>query len=185
MIVFLDLDGVLVHLQYNPSKRKLIKDFDPECVEILNYLVNYHDAEIVISSCWRRHYPFDDLCNMLELAGVGEVIIDTTGTEDNDLTRGQRILKWLSECDRSEDYLVIDDESAGIIDHIPEEKFIHVSDGWMTNGLRYEHIKPHVRQEWLCPQCQGNLKKKPDTAQGIKHCERCGAGWHILQTSDG
>lgn len=34
-----------------------------------------------------------------------------------------------------------------------------------------------------CPQCFGELTKKKDVGEGVKHCKECGCGWFILKTS--
>lgn len=40
-------------------------------------------------------------------------------------------------------------------------------------------------KELCCPECSGELTKKKDTGEGVKHCEKCGSGWFILKTSRG
>ena len=39
------------------------------------------------------------------------------------------------------------------------------------------------KENWTCPKCNGELKKKKDTGEGAKHCVDCGCGWFIVCTS--
>ncbi len=139
MIIFLDIDGVLVHLTYNPSGRKLRQDFDPECIAVLNQLVKKTEAQIVISSTWRHHHPLAELRDMFEEAGViGEII----GSTPMIINRGDEILKWIQDNNYKDGYLVIDDDIFDITPYedIPRSSIIHVKDGWATGGLQKKHI---------------------------------------------
>lgn len=55
-LIFLDIDGVLCNLEqwksYLPDNEH---PFDPKCVDMLNRIIDKTDAEIVISSSWRRN----------------------------------------------------------------------------------------------------------------------------------
>ena len=146
IIVFLDIDGVLVHLNYNPSKRKIHRDFDPKCVEVLNKLTKETNAKIVISSTWRRIHPQNELRNILKEAGVQAEVIGITPhfadlKDPANSDRGQEILKWIQNNNHIEDYVVIDDDIYDITPHIGRSHIIHVSGGWLNGGLQEEHIK--------------------------------------------
>jgi hypothetical protein len=139
MIIFLDIDGVLVHLEYNPSARRLRQDFDPKCVAVLNRLVKETGAKIVISSTWRHLYPLAKLRDIFEEAGfTGEII----GVTPIIINRGDEILKWIQDNNYEGHYLVIDDDVFDIEPYkdIPHENIIHVKDGFETGGLKEEHV---------------------------------------------
>jgi PHP family Zn ribbon phosphoesterase len=33
------------------------------------------------------------------------------------------------------------------------------------------------KSDWKCPACGGDLSKKPETGEGVKHCIACQRGW--------
>jgi hypothetical protein len=141
MIIFLDIDGVLVHLTHNPSGRKLRKDFDPACVAVLNRLVKETGAKIVISSTWRHFDPLDELRGKFTEAGFeGEII----GVTPMIINRGDEILKWIRDNNYTGRFIVIDDDVYDIepYEDIPRESIIHVEDGWLAGGLKDEHVSP-------------------------------------------
>jgi hypothetical protein len=147
MIVFLDIDGVLVHLTYNPSKRKLRQDLDPKCVEVLNRLTKETNAKIVVSSAWRHFHSPNELRDILEEAGVQAEVVGTTPPfvdlkDPANSDRGEEILKWIQDNNYIGDYVVIDDDVYDIEPHIEESHIIYVSGGWLNGGLQEEHIEP-------------------------------------------
>lgn len=142
MIIFLDIDGVLVHVGHNPSNRVLREDMDPACVAVLNRLVRETGAKIVISSTWRLLEPLEDLRKKLvDEAGVVAEIIDVTPMIIN---RGDEILKWIQDNNYIGDYLVVDDDVYDIkpYEDIPRRCIIHVENGFYAGGLKDKHIEP-------------------------------------------
>jgi hypothetical protein len=139
MIIFLDIDGVIVHLAHNPSGHTIRQDFDPACIKVLNRLTDETDADIVISSCWRHYHTLQELKDMFEKAGIHAKIIDVTPTGRD---RGDEILEWIHNNEYTGDYLIVDDDIGDIeiYDEIPPECIIHVKDGFLTGGLKDEHI---------------------------------------------
>ena len=140
MIVFLDIDGVLVHLNHNPSGRKLRQDFDPNCVKVLNKLCKETSAKIVVSSSWRHFHPFLELLDILEEGGVTTEVIGKTPMIIN---RGDEILKWIQDNNYTGPFLIIDDDVFDIepYEDIPRDSIIHVDGGWENGGLKDSHIE--------------------------------------------
>ena len=53
-VIFLDIDGVLNNFA---SIERYEDTLDPDCVAVLNGIIAASQAEVVISSTWRLHYP--------------------------------------------------------------------------------------------------------------------------------
>jgi hypothetical protein len=94
-VVFLDFDGVLV-----PRHLANKQEADPQCVRLLNEIVEPPEVRIVISSNWRADYPLYSLLYCLREWGVdpGRVIDITPGIPGNHI-RGIEIQAWLDERD--------------------------------------------------------------------------------------
>ncbi|TAK74306.1 MAG: hypothetical protein EPO11_07095 [Gammaproteobacteria bacterium] len=118
VIIFLDIDGVLLSEQASHAIRykfkenghstvhaECIKGFDQEALNNLNHLItiiecNGHEAGIVISSDWRLNHSVYELIEMFQLHAFSRKIVGKTVDRlpDNyDLERGQKIKAWLSE----------------------------------------------------------------------------------------
>ena len=118
MIIFLDIDGVLVHMNYDPSGRTPKQDFEPACVTVLNKLTSALQAVIVISSYWRYDLSLPRLQDTLEGAGVVARVIGVTPPLGG--CRGTEILLWVTQNAYEGNIIVIDDEVDTIRPHIPE-----------------------------------------------------------------
>lgn len=152
MIVFLDIDGVLVTWE---SMRKYyqIKEhhdipesdmFNPESVEALKYLLEFDkNSTIVISSAWRvkgLSYMRDILCE----AGIKNKVVGVTPQHPEGI-RGLEILQYIAENEISPDekIFVVDDEVGDIMDsleYLDNVTVIHVHHGLMRDGLTKEII---------------------------------------------
>jgi hypothetical protein len=149
-IVFLDIDGVLVHWKYTPDKSGIItptientlEEFDPQCVENLNILLFSLPApKIVISSDWRLWYSQHELEYMLKEAGVRFPVIGTT-TKNSNYSRGIQIKMWLEANNHNDtDIIIIDDWIDGITELFPDSNIIHVKNGLEEYGLKFKHIE--------------------------------------------
>ena len=82
-IIFLDIDGVLAtNIQFQMNKERFHEKhawadelrvpypFDPECVKILNEIIETTDAEIVLSSDWKLHWNILELHEIFKSNGV-------------------------------------------------------------------------------------------------------------------
>lgn len=120
MIIFLDIDGVLLPYRSIFLKRRLSDGDRPFCIESVNSfnkIVFDLKAKVVISSAWRQNRSLEELKNIFEKRGVICDIIgitDKRNSENNDLKRGELILKWISDNSYNGDFIVIDDEVNGI-----------------------------------------------------------------------
>jgi hypothetical protein len=138
MLIFLDIDGVLVHVGNHNSDAFLGWDFDPKCVAVLNHLIeSINDPQIILSSAWRM-YGMQKMNKNLEMCGVKAKIIGLTG-HDKEGIRGKEIADVLTDFPGME-YVIVDDEVCDIEDHHLGTKIIEVDNGWYTGGLKNEHV---------------------------------------------
>lgn len=137
-IIFLDIDGVMNH-------EKLFEAMDPICpnaIKLLNELVQYTDARIVISSHWRTSYALTTLQRMFQDAGFDwpERIIGTTidlahiSYYSVKRTRGQEIDLWLQQVP-VHSFVILDDynDMDHLLDHLVQTTF--------DKGLTSEHVE--------------------------------------------
>jgi len=116
-VVFLDIDGVLATpKQYGTVRTKLHKRdrqayglgipymWDERCVVAFNRFIRMNDAEIVISSDWRRHFTIDEMDMICKINGVAKSPIGYTPvfekiTENENLAnvRVREIQAWTYE----------------------------------------------------------------------------------------
>lgn len=120
-VIFLDLDGVLNSNDYlcalntlYEKNRAITGDqygdlFDPRCVMWLEIIIAQTDAEIVISSTWRRSglQAMKDLWNHRKLPGK---VVDITPRFPNEV-RGFEIKMWLEDHPEVTDYVILDDNT--------------------------------------------------------------------------
>lgn len=140
MIIFLDIDGVVVHKDC-PTRysRDLFPDvFDPRCVSALNRLIKYYKAKIVVSSFWRYFHTEEEIRGCFVEYGVEGKIKDfCPKLTIRDWNKGREIKHWIEDNKYKGDYIVIDDMATdvGVDFYVPKEKFFHVLDGWEKGGL--------------------------------------------------
>jgi len=98
-ILFLDHDGVIcLSNNWGTRHKKMTKyskstgvhekplmpvevrmdSFDQKAVKVLNEVLEITGAEIVISSDWKLHATFDELCDLYEKSGISKKPIATT-----------------------------------------------------------------------------------------------------------
>ena len=146
MILFLDIDGVLVNYSVVADRDK----FYAPAVAALNYLHSMLHCAIVVTSCWRIGRSVEDLDRLFAHNGVSIRVIDKTEATKINGCRGQEILDWVAQNVYAGDYIVIDDEIGDIASFISNGKIIYVENGLMKDGLTKEHIQEFIsRREYL------------------------------------
>jgi hypothetical protein len=164
-IVFLDIDGVLNHNNYDPRERSRLEAcdltddgekykrmhccmIDPKSVEVLNELVD--TCQFVISSTWRKGSSIEELQYFLDYNGFKGKIIGTTPVLGSDCVRGNEIYRWLKDHSKLEidSYVIFDDDSDMLLWQAPY--FFHV-DGWtgITPNVVYKAKRFMARNKYL------------------------------------
>ena len=135
MIVFLDIDGVLIHKH---------KSFDPACVAALDSLCTRTKADIVLSTAWRLLYTLEELKYIFHTAGIDAKIIDKTPMI---IHRGDEILRWIRDTSYTGDFIIIDDDIDDIViyEDIPRRCIMHIKDGWTKGGLTQEKVDKFLK----------------------------------------
>jgi|TARA_Y100000310_G_scaffold309731_1_gene354164 hypothetical protein len=132
-IVFLDIDGVLNSYSWWARRTTMdfpYREFDPACLSRLSDLVEHVDADIVVSSSWRKPDTpqesreeliglFADVCRYWAIRdNVSQRITDVTPKLDTD--RGAEIRHYLSEQPVARDYVILDDKD----DFLPDQPLV-------------------------------------------------------------
>jgi histidinol phosphatase-like enzyme len=118
-IIILDLDGVLITTpQWRPDTMHDdgYTDFNPDCVERLNELIESNGYSIVLSSDRRRGCSIEKMNERFKSRGVKTSIIAyvpdyNEGTTDVWLNRREEIEMFLSEY-KPKNYIILDDDKS-------------------------------------------------------------------------
>jgi hypothetical protein len=130
-LIFLDIDGVLNSSQYIRSEEYRMETLgmsdaevmliahhthlDPKALLILNDLVLWSGAEVVLSSTWRAKYSPEDLTEMMRQRGATFKISDSTPVlhgkvNSSRIPRGKEIEAYLAKLEvQPEAYVILDD----------------------------------------------------------------------------
>lgn len=118
-IVFLDVDGVLNSVRYDRQRGADEGNIDRSRLPLLKRLIDKTQAQIVLSSSWRKHWDADGA----RLDGVGREMValfaeyglsiygKTDCLDGND--RAEEIRAWLAEHADTEEYVILDDIAFG------------------------------------------------------------------------
>ena len=132
-IVFLDIDGILTTVNSTYDENGIV--FTPSAVYWLNKLFTAVHCEVVVSSTWRESYSLQELRE--ELRNLKVEIKSTTPIIGH---RGVEITVWLKD-NNCDNYIVIDDVIDEICEYIPENKIVHVQNGFDKNGFAEIHYQ--------------------------------------------
>ena len=121
MLIFLDIDGVLVPEKKfdQPVLHQDMMKFDPVCLnEFENVVRRYPTAKIVISSSWREMYSLQTICDLfspdiaVRVVGVTP-FLNPFIIETHDYIRHEAVLAYLRENNQENaPWVAIDDIAA-------------------------------------------------------------------------
>ncbi len=125
-VVFLDFDGVLNSEEtVVPPGSELwsAAQLDPILVGRLDRLVQRAEAQVVISSSWRKIHAVDILEQQLRSRGFSGSILGVTpklyrGADGEPVVRGHEIASWLGANPGVEGYALLDDDES----FLPEQE---------------------------------------------------------------
>lgn len=132
-VLFLDIDGVLnsekfwtiksqshrrleaIKQGYNRDEQRALANIDPDAVNLLNYIIDKTDAEIVVSSTWRgdQNLPY-----IMRFMGLKKPYYGVT-PYDKTRHRGTEIQEWLNDYEDSVKYAILDDDSDMLSHQLP------------------------------------------------------------------
>lgn len=145
-IIFLDIDGVLNSAQFlagSTSGEGVVivngafdatAHIDPQRVARLNRLIEATDAEVVLSSSWRKLFGLERTQSSLKARGFAHQITDVTARLAGEARRVE-IESYLAALDTRPQFVILDDD-AGEIGTGFGRNFVHVPD-----GLEDEHVE--------------------------------------------
>jgi len=115
-ILFLDHDGVIC-LSKNWGSRFLndtkFDEFDSQCIEVLNEILDVTDLEIVVSSDWQLYASLEELQELYKSRGIRKVPLAVTDimatTFPSNVARALNINNYIARHPEIEKYVVLDD----------------------------------------------------------------------------
>ena len=152
-VLFLDFDGVcnshqfitnyLNHFNQPTDKTYIISEhIDPVCVERVNRIVDALDADVVISSAWRKAFSLEELESFLRGKGFTGNIIGHTSIRTTPQFRGNEIQDWMNEHGVTKNNIIIlDDMGASEMLHL-SDRLIQTS---LYTGLMDRHVEAALR----------------------------------------
>lgn len=152
-IIFLDIDGVLVHNKINLRETVHIKDLelhpaDTKCITILEDIIKQTDASIVLSSTWRM-FGFNIMKRWFNhFSGLlCERLIDFTPTMHHIIfnQRFTEISTWLVKHPETKKFIIIDDDSVVPAENSILKNFIHIKNGWVQEGIQLSHQEEAIK----------------------------------------
>ena len=114
MIIFLDIDGVMV-----PAKGwvapVMMEDgfyvFSPNAVLALNSILS-NDTTIMLTTSHRHRYNADSWLGIFERRGLLVSKMETIGHRVNCASRKDEIIDWFAENSLNESFVIIDDDKS-------------------------------------------------------------------------
>lgn len=152
-IIFLDIDGVLNSQDFYQKRfdKEKEDEIDLLAIENLNRIVDVTNANVVISSTWRRGSEICQLQELLDKFGFkGKVIGKTPCLDNKFFVRGNEVFGWLkrnvndfitgtSQGD-STTYIILDDDSDMLL--CQKDNFIHIDSKF---GLTKENAEQAIK----------------------------------------
>lgn len=148
-ILFLDIDGVLNSHAYDQVRTAEQGNIDETRLPLLGQLVERTQAQIVLTSSWRKHWEKDTvLCDEKgreineTFAGHGLTIFDKTPLhESND--RADEIRAWLSAHPQVTAFAILDDIAYGWGADLQEHTVR--TNHRIGRGLEQKHVEAAIR----------------------------------------
>jgi predicted membrane-bound dolichyl-phosphate-mannose-protein mannosyltransferase len=136
-VIFLDIDGVLVHTGMREPGSMRIEKWDNNCVVRLGRICKVTGAKIVVHSSWARIYKPNELQQMFKDAGLLEHLhpdFAAVGIRDGNPGEKIRSIKfWLSQHPEVSKYIILEDD---LIASVKDEPLVWIISGWSKGGLQ-------------------------------------------------
>ena len=160
-VIFLDIDGVLNDKEYFIKNHDHIKyffknttynkddvdllverqmmDIDEKKLLLLKRIIDETQANVVITSSWKRLYYFPQLIERFTALGIPVIGY----TEDDAIDRGVGIKKYIGEHNVT-DYIILDDDIFPDYDEKLLAKLVKTS--FYEGGLQEKHVDELVKR---------------------------------------
>lgn len=140
MIIFLDIDGVMVPARY--QKMDAISgdgfaNFSEEAIEALNSLIK-EDTQVILTTAHKSNYSIEEWKGIFKRRGIEINNLNRLDYNTEMLNRCDEVLKWFDSNGIPEDFIIIDDDkSLNALPAFLKKKLILVSP---LIGLRMVYI---------------------------------------------
>jgi hypothetical protein len=114
MLVFLDIDGVLVPAkswQNPPILGDGFPGFSSKAVTVLQNLLS-EDVTIVLTTSHRLRYTIEQWKVIFQYRGLNVCNVKTIGKSNNSQSRKDELLNWFNIHTVTEDFIIIDDDKS-------------------------------------------------------------------------
>lgn len=137
--ILIDIDGVLATNQTPTMSKSLWYNeraypFDKNCVNVLNQILLKTNAEIILTSDWRRVFDIDELDKIFKFNKVIKSPVDITSVLSS---RDNEIRDFVTK-NKLSNFVIIDDSQLKGY----KERFIRTNP---EKGLQNEHLKRIVK----------------------------------------
>ncbi|HVI47466.1 MAG TPA: HAD domain-containing protein [Chitinophaga sp.] len=141
MLVFLDIDGVMVPA--NSWKRpEILRDgffaFSNKAVSALQKLISY-DTTIMLTTSHKERYNLTEWKNIFSARGIN-ASIQSLPANINQLNRKDEIEKWFASNYCGDSFLIIDDDKS--LNDLPANLKSNLIQTYSAVGLTEEHVLP-------------------------------------------
>lgn len=146
-VIFLDIDGVLNsddYIDIAKNSQGIERHIDIDKVKLLKKVIDETGAKTVLTSSWRNS---KDIGPLREFLAKYEIYFDATPFIKWE--RGLEIKQWLSEHNRVEDYIILDDEIYDSFDQEMLRHLVKVSDAngrGLGEGLTQKDIDTIIKR---------------------------------------
>ena len=139
MLIFLDIDGVMVPAQAW-KRPELLKDgffaFTPQATQVLQQLIA-GGGTIVLTTSHRNNYSLEQWKEIFRLRNIEVQNIQSLPPNPEHLSRKDEIVNWCTMNGLNEDFVILDDDAS--LRSLPnwlKERFVECR----SIGLRIEHL---------------------------------------------
>lgn len=145
MIVFLDIDGVMVHAK-SWSRPAILEDgfvdFNPKAVRALNRIISETSAKIILTTSHKHLYSISEWKSIFTKRNVSINEISSLPENKEHLNRKSELISWFNINKLDDEFVIIDDDRS--LHELPEflkSKWIQTSSSiGLTENLAEEAL---------------------------------------------
>lgn len=114
MLVFLDIDGVMVPAKGWESPQVLsdgFYKFSDSAIRVLQGLIS-EDTTVMLTTSHKSRYSVEEWKNIFHLRGIAVSKLDKLGDNVSNKSRKDEILSWFNMNNLSENFIILDDDKS-------------------------------------------------------------------------
>ncbi|RFM26438.1 HAD domain-containing protein [Deminuibacter soli] len=141
MLVFLDIDGVMVPA-IGHRRPEVLADgfvaFSNKSARALDRLITEYDATVVLTTSHKSNYSIEEWEKIFKNRGIHSKKVKSIYPNKDHLSRKEEILNWFSLNNTEEDFVIIDDDKS--LNGLPKDLKAHLILTSSYVGLTEEHL---------------------------------------------